>query len=124
MGQERAFVRLIRIAASPHLCHSPLFDSILFKIANQARQENLPMPDHFWFSRAQLERIKPYFPLSLGAPRAGSRRVIRNELPWYGDAPAQDGPHITPYKTRHKIWNLFAKLKDWHHIATEFGYGF
>ena len=51
------------------------------------------MSDYFWLREAQFERIKPYFPLSHGAPRVDDRRVvsgiihvIRNGLRWR-DAP-------------------------------------
>jgi putative transposase len=61
------------------------------------------MSDLIWLSEAQLRRIKPYFPLSHGVPRADDRRVvsgiihvIRNGLRWR-DAPAAYGPHKTLY---------------------------
>lgn len=57
----------------------------------------------FWLSEAQLERMKPHFPLSHGIPRVDDRRVlsgiihvIRNGLRWC-DAPAEYGPHKTLY---------------------------
>jgi len=34
------------------------------------------MSDVFWLSRTQLLKIKPYFPLSHGVPRACDRRVV------------------------------------------------
>ena len=34
------------------------------------------MSDHFWLTQTQLDRIKPYFPLSHGIPRVDDRRVI------------------------------------------------
>ena len=34
------------------------------------------MTDLFWLSHEQLERIKPYFPLSRGAQRADDLKVI------------------------------------------------
>jgi len=34
------------------------------------------MNDHFWLSEEQLNRIKPYFPLSHGVPRVNDQRVI------------------------------------------------
>jgi putative transposase len=53
------------------------------------------MSDQYWLSEAQLERIKPYFPLSHGRPRVDDRRVIsgivqviRNDLRWR-DAPEE-----------------------------------
>ena len=61
------------------------------------------MADQFWLTRAQLTRIKPFFPLSHGVPRVDDRRVvsgiihvIRNGLRWR-DAPAAYGPHKTLY---------------------------
>lgn len=54
------------------------------------------MSDHFWLRQAQLERIKPYLPLSHGIPRVDDRRVvsgivhvIRHGLRW------QDAPQKT-----------------------------
>lgn len=61
------------------------------------------MPDLFWLSDEQLDRIKPYFPLSHGVPRVDDHRVvsgivfiIRNGLRWR-DAPREYGPHKTLY---------------------------
>ena len=55
-------------------------------------------PD-FIFSESQLERIKPFFPRSHGAPRVDGRRVasgiiyvIKHGLQWK-EAPAEHGPH-------------------------------
>ena len=52
---------------------------------------------------AQMERIKPFFPRSLGIPRVDDRRVIsgiiyviRHGLQWK-DAPRGYGPHKTLY---------------------------
>jgi Transposase and inactivated derivatives len=57
----------------------------------------------FSLSSEQLERIKPYFPLSHGAPRVDDRRVlsgiiyvIKHGLQWK-DAPREYGPHKTLY---------------------------
>ena len=57
----------------------------------------------FYLSRAQLDRIKPYFPLSHGIPRVDDLRilsgiiyVIRHGLQWK-DAPREYGPHKTLY---------------------------
>lgn len=57
----------------------------------------------FWLTKAQIERIAPWFPLSHGVPRVDDQRVvcgilhvIRNGLCWR-DAPAQYGPHKTLY---------------------------
>jgi putative transposase len=78
-------------------------DSIPAKGVIHSRQEDLPMSDHFWLSKAQLDCIKPYFPLSHGVPRVDDRRVIsgivyviRNGLRWR-DAPEVYGPHKTLY---------------------------
>lgn len=34
------------------------------------------MPDNYWLSETQIERIKPYFPRSHGVPRVDDRRVL------------------------------------------------
>jgi transposase len=59
------------------------------------------MTDLLWLSDEQLERIKPYFPLSHGVPRVDDHRVvsgivfvIKNGLRWR-DAPREYGPHKT-----------------------------
>ena len=59
------------------------------------------MSEIFMRTREQLNRIKPYFPLSHGKPRVDDRRVIsgilyviRNRLQWK-DAPRAYGPHKT-----------------------------
>ncbi|WP_408906185.1 IS5 family transposase [Roseomonas marmotae] len=61
------------------------------------------MADLFWLTKAQIERISRYFPLSHGVPRADDQRVvsdiihvIRNGLRWR-DAPAEYGPHKALY---------------------------
>ena len=61
------------------------------------------MSDLFWLSRAQMQRISPYFPLSHGVPRVDDHRVlsgivfvIRNGLRWR-DAPKDYGPPKTLY---------------------------
>ncbi len=61
------------------------------------------MSDPVWLSEAQMRRIEPHFPLSLGVPRVDDRRivsgiifVIRNGLRWR-DAPKEYGPHKTIY---------------------------
>lgn len=47
------------------------------------------MSDLFWLTDDQLERMKPFFPLSHGKPRVDDRRVLsgiifinRNGLRW------------------------------------------
>ncbi len=61
------------------------------------------MSDLIMLSKAQMRKIKPYFPLSHGVPRVDDQRilsgiifVIRNGLRWR-DAPAAYGPHKTIY---------------------------
>jgi putative transposase len=61
------------------------------------------MTDLLWLSEAQLDRIRPYFPLSHGVPRVDDGRVvsgiifvIKNGLRWR-DAPREYGPHKTLY---------------------------
>ena len=61
------------------------------------------MSDLFWLTQAQLERLKPYFPLSHGVPRVDDLRVvsgiihvIKRGLQWR-DAPSDYGPHKTLY---------------------------
>ncbi len=61
------------------------------------------MSNIYWLSKNQLNRIKPYFPLSHGVPRVDDRRVISGiihvlkcGLQWR-DAPAEYGPHKTLY---------------------------
>ena len=53
------------------------------------------MSDLFWLSDRQFARMRPYFPLSHGVPRADDRRVlsgiihvIKNGLRWR-DAPCE-----------------------------------
>jgi transposase len=69
----------------------------------QVRQEDLPMSDQFWLTKAQLKHLEPFFPRTRGIPRVDDRRVvsgivhvIRNGLRWR-DAPAVYGPHKTLY---------------------------
>jgi putative transposase len=61
------------------------------------------MTDLLWLSDAQLDRIRPYFPLAHGVPRVDDGRVIsgivfviKNGLRWR-DAPREYGPHKTLY---------------------------
>ena len=61
------------------------------------------MSDQFWLTPAQLNRIKPHFPLSHGVPRvddlrviSGSIHVIKRGLQWR-DAPSDYDPHKTLY---------------------------
>ena len=61
------------------------------------------MSDLFWLTDAQMERLKPFFPLSHGVPRVDDKRVLsgiifinRNGLRWR-DAPVEYGPPKTLY---------------------------
>ena len=61
------------------------------------------MSDLFWLTDAQMERLKPFFPLSHGVPRVDDKRVLsgiifinRNGLRWR-DAPSIYGPPKTLY---------------------------
>lgn len=62
----------------------------------------MPEPP-FLLTPAQMQRIRPHFPLSHGVPRVDDRRVLsgivyvlRHGLQWR-DAPAAYGPHKTLY---------------------------
>ena len=76
------------------------------------------MSDLFWLTDAQMERLKPFFPLSRGVPRVDDKRVLsgiifvnRNGLRWR-DAPAEYGPPKTLYN-RWVRWGrlgVFAKM--------------
>src|SRR5271170_7997153 len=70
------------------------------------------MSELFMLTRQQINRMKPYFPLSHGVERVDDRRVIsgiiyviRNGLQWK-DAPKAYGPHKTLYN-RFVRWSLF-----------------
>ncbi len=61
------------------------------------------MSDQFWLTPAQLNRIKPHFPLSHDVPRVDDLRVIsgiihviKRGLQWR-DAPSDYDPHKTLY---------------------------
>ena len=84
------------------------------------------MSDVFLLSRQQLNRIKPYFPVSHGIPRVDDLRVvsgiiyvIRYGLQWK-DAPTAYGPYKTLYRQRHKIEIMFGRIKDWRRIAMRY----
>lgn len=75
----------------------------------------------FYLSEKQIEKIRPYFPLSHGIPRVDDRRVIsgiiyviRNGLQWK-DAPREYGPHKTLYN-RFIRWS---QLGVFNHIFSE-----
>ncbi len=76
------------------------------------------MSDLFWLTEAQMERLKPFFPLSHGVPRVDDRRVLsgiifvnRNGLRWR-DAPAAYGPPKTLYNrwVRWSRMGVFARM--------------
>jgi len=79
------------------------------------------MDDLFWLTEAQMERLKPFFPLSHGVPRVDDRRVLsgiifinRNGLRWR-DAPAAYGPP----KTLYNRWVRWSRLGVFARILTE-----
>lgn len=79
------------------------------------------MADLFWLTDAQMERLKPFFPLSHGVPRVDDKRVLsgiifinRNGLRWR-DAPAEYGP----YKTLYNRWVRWSRLGVFACILTE-----
>ena len=61
------------------------------------------MSDQYWLTRAQLNRIKPHFPLSHGVQRVDDLRVISGIIHVIKrglqcrDAPSDYGPHKTLY---------------------------
>ena len=64
------------------------------------------MSDLFWLTDAQMERLKPFFPLSHGVRRVDDNRVLsgmifvnRNELRWR-DAPSEYGPRNMALRRR------------------------
>ena len=78
------------------------------------------MSDLFWLTEAQMERLKPFFPLSHGVPRVDDRRVLsgiifinRNGLRWR-DAPAAYGPP----KTLYNRWVRWSRLGVFARILT------
>jgi transposase len=85
------------------------------------------MTDLFWLSHEQLERIKPYFPLSRGLRRADDLKVIsgivfviKNGLRWR-DAPKDYGPHKTLYN-RFIRWSRMGVFdRIFAELAGEFG---
>lgn len=79
------------------------------------------MSDLFWLTDAQMERLKPFFPLSHGVPRVDDRRVLsgiifinRNGLRWR-DAPAAYGPP----KTLYNRWVRWTRLGVFARMFTE-----
>ena len=79
------------------------------------------MSDLFWLTDAQMERLKPFFPLSHGVPRVDDRRVLsgiifvnRNGLRWR-DAPSDYGPA----KTLYNRWVRWGRLGVFARMLTE-----
>ena len=79
------------------------------------------MSDLFWLTEAQMERLKPFFPLSHGKPKVDDRRVLsgiifinRNGLRWR-DAPTTYGPP----KTLCNRWVRWSRLGVFARILTE-----
>lgn len=79
------------------------------------------MSDLFWLTEAQMERLRPFFPLSHGVPRVDDRRVLsgiifinRNGLRWR-DAPADYGPA----KTLYNRWVRWSRLGVFARMLTE-----
>lgn len=79
------------------------------------------MDDLFWLTETQMERLKPFFPLSHGVPRVDDRKVLsgiifinRNGLRWR-DAPAAYGPP----KTLYNRWVRWSRLGVFARILTE-----
>lgn len=76
------------------------------------------MSDLYWLSDDQLNRMRPFFPLSHGVARVDDRRVLsgiifinRNDLRWR-DAPSAYGPSKTLYN-RFVRWSrlgVFARI--------------
>lgn len=78
------------------------------------------MDDLFWLTEAQMERLKPFFPLPHGVPRVDDRRVLsgiifinRNGLRWR-DAPTVYGPP----KTLYNRWVRWSRLGVFARILT------
>lgn len=83
------------------------------------------MSDLFYLTTKQLERLRPYFPLSHGVARVDDRKVIsgiiyviRNGLMWK-DAPAEYGPHKTLYNRFIRWSNLGVFNKIFSELASE-----
>ncbi len=78
------------------------------------------MSELYWLSKKQLNRIKPYFPLSHGVPRVDDLRVIsgiifvlKRGMQWR-DAPKEYGPHKTLYNrfVRWSAMGVFNRIFD------------
>jgi len=75
----------------------------------------------FYLSEAQLNRIRPYFPLSHGVARVDDARVIsgiiyviKHGLQWK-DAPSEYGP----YKTLYNRFVRWSRMGIFNNIFTE-----
>lgn len=80
------------------------------------------MSDLFWLSKAQVGRLRPYFPKSRGKPQMDERRVLngifyrrRNELMW-SHALRDYGSPKTVYN-RWKRWSRMSVVAQ-HHDRT------
>lgn len=85
------------------------------------------MSDVFMLTRQQVQRIKPFFPVSHGIPRVDDRRVIsgiiyviRYGLQWK-DAPKAYRPHKTLYNcfVRWSRAGIFTKI--FHELSRQHG---
>ena len=79
------------------------------------------MSDLLWLTEAQMERLKPFFPLSHGKPRVDDRKVLSgivfiscNGLRWR-DAPDAYGPP----KALYNRWVRWSRLGVFARIQTE-----
>jgi transposase len=79
------------------------------------------MSQLFYLATEQIDRIRPFFPLSHGAPRVDDRRVIsgiiyviKHGLQWK-DAPREYGP----YKTLYNRFVRWSRLGVFDNIFTE-----
>jgi hypothetical protein len=58
------------------------------------------MSDRFWLTKAQFERIEPFFPRTRDIPHATYCKTL--------------------YRQRHKVENMFARLKDRRRISMRY----
>jgi len=90
------------------------------------------MRDLFWLTEEQLARIEQFFPKA-GAVMIGDKGYDSDEycaaLKAKGITPCippRKGRKLpasfckTQYKQRHKVENMFARLKDWRRVATRY----
>lgn len=79
------------------------------------------MSQLFYLSAEQLERIKPFFPLSHGIPRVDDLKVISGIIyvikhgPQWKDAPREYGP----YKTLYNCFLCWSRRGVFNNIFTE-----